>query len=124
METLKYALLTGVGSFLGGATRYLVSVVMQYAMKSGYPFSTFVVNALGSFFIGIVLALWERDSLTDTGRVFLATGILGGFTTFSSFSQEVMLMIKNGQLPLATSYVVLSVVTGIALCAAGYILAK
>ncbi|MFN3951923.1 MAG: fluoride efflux transporter CrcB [Thermaurantimonas sp.] len=124
METLKFALLTGVGSFLGGASRYLVSVVAQFALRTGYPVSTFVVNAVGSLLIGIVLALWERDWLTDTERIFLATGILGGFTTFSSFSQEVLLMIRNGQFIVGFAYVVLSVVVGIALCAAGYYLAK
>ncbi len=124
METMKYALLTGVGSFLGGASRYLVSVIAQYALRTGYPVSTFLVNAVGSLLIGIVLAFWERNSLTDTGRIFLATGILGGFTTFSSFSQEVLIMIRNGQLTIGIIYVVSSVVVGIALCAAGYYLAK
>lgn len=124
METLKYALLTGAGSFIGGAGRYLVSVALQLAAKAGYPISTFVVNVVGSFAIGVIFALWEKDSVTDAGRIFLATGILGGFTTFSSFSQEIFLMLRAGQSGLALVYAGSSVVLGIGTCALGYLLLK
>lgn len=124
MEIFKYAVLTGAGSFIGGSLRYLVSTLMQSVFKTGYPVGTFLVNVTGSFIIGMVLALWEDNYLSDTGRIFFATGILGGYTTFSSFSQEFLLMIREGQTLAALVYIFLSVIIGGVGCAAGYILTK
>ncbi|MFN4298785.1 MAG: fluoride efflux transporter CrcB [Thermaurantimonas sp.] len=124
METIKYALITGAGSFIGGASRYLVSIAVQFASKSGYPISTFIVNIAGSFLIGLILSAWEQDIVSDTGRIFLATGIMGGFTTFSSFSQEIMLMLRAGQTGPALLYIGSSVIFGLLACILGYFVGK
>ncbi|GCD78700.1 putative fluoride ion transporter CrcB [Thermaurantimonas aggregans] len=124
METIKYALITGAGSFIGGASRYLVSVAVQLASKVGYPISTFLVNIAGSFLIGLILSAWEQDIISDTSRIFLATGIMGGFTTFSSFSQEIMLMLKAGQTGPALLYIFSSIILGLGACIFGYYLGK
>ncbi|MGK0639420.1 fluoride efflux transporter CrcB [Schleiferia thermophila] len=124
MEIVKYTIIAGIGSFIGGTARYLISVLVQQLYKIGYPVSTLFVNVFGSFFIGIVLAFWQRDIVSDSWRIFLATGILGGFTTFSSFSQEVMLMMRSGEFYSAFSYIGVSVLLGILACSLGFLMAK
>lgn len=124
METIKYALITGAGSFIGGSARYLVSVAVQLASKAGYPISTFLVNVVGSFLIGLILSSWEQNVLSDSARIFLATGIMGGFTTFSSFSQEIMLMLRAGQTGPALLYITSSIVLGVISCILGYYIGK
>jgi len=111
---MKLVLLVGLGSFMGGMFRYILSIFIHSKMVSTFPVGTMSVNILGSLLIGIVFGLSERSNLSVEWRLFLATGILGGFTTFSSFSNESLGMIREGQFLLAGSYILGSILLGLA----------
>lgn len=103
----------GVGSFIGGISRYLLSQFMQAKVLSTFPFGTLGVNIIGCFFIGLVFGLSERGNLTQEWRLFLATGVLGGFTTFSAFSNETINMLRDGQAQYALFYIISSILFGL-----------
>lgn len=121
---MKSLLLIGSGSFLGGISRYLLSVFIHTKSATSFPIGTLGVNITGCFIIGLVFGLVQKHNLTDNWQLFLMTGILGGFTTFSSFSNETFLMLKNGLWANAILYVVLSILVGIILTIGGYWLTK
>ena len=109
---IKNFILVGLGGGLGSMLRYAVSISVTV---KNFPLGTFAVNIVGSFIIGIVLALSVKDeSFLNNWKVFLATGICGGFTTFSSFSAENVTLFQNGKMGIALLYITLSIVLGIA----------
>lgn len=110
---MRIAVLIGIGSFIGGVLRYLMSLTIQSKILSTFPFGTLTVNILGSFIIGIIFGLSEKFNLAPEWRLFLATGICGGFTTFSSFSLETMTMLQEGQYLYGASYISFSVLFGL-----------
>ena len=110
---MKVILAIGIGSCIGGISRYLLSQFIQNKFLSAFPYGTLGVNIIGCFLIGIVFGLGERGNLTMEWRLFLATGILGGFTTFSAFSNESVVMLHNGQSTNAFIYILISVIVGI-----------
>ena len=114
----------GLGSFIGGASRYLVTLAIQNKFLSTYPFGTLAVNIIGCFLIGLVYGLSEKGNINVEWRLFLATGILGGFTTFSSFSNETVSMLRDAQYWQAFSYIASSVIIGLAATFAGILLIK
>jgi len=85
---MKIVLLVGFGSFIGGMSRYLVTLFVQNKILSTFPYGTLAVNIIGCFLIGVIYGLSEGGNMNPEWRLFLATGIMGGFTTFSSFSNE------------------------------------
>ena len=88
-------LLAGAGGFLGAGLRYLFyQGLSAFAGAGGYVWATFVVNILGSFLIGCVSPLWL--SLQHPARIFVVVGVLGGFTTFSSFSSDMLHLLSAG----------------------------
>lgn len=92
---IKQLLIVGLGGFLGSVARHLCN---NWFKASGFPLSTFLVNGLGSFIIGVVLGYWLKTTTpSDNWRLFLATGICGGFTTFSAFAFENLTLLRNGQ---------------------------
>ena len=111
---MKELLVVGAGSFLGGGFRYLLSQFIQSKTLITFPLGTLGVNIIGCLLIGIVFGIIERGNMNPEWRLFLATGILGGFTTFSTFSLETVTMIRDGQSLSALAYVALSVVIGLA----------
>ena len=121
---MKIVLMIGLGSFIGGASRYLVTLAIQNKFLSTYPFGTFAVNVIGCFLIGIVYGLSEKGNINVEWRLFLATGILGGFTTFSSFSNETVSMLRDAQYWQAFSYVASSAIIGLAATFGGILLLK
>lgn len=121
---MKIILAIGLGSFLGGICRYLVSVFIQNKFLSTFPYGTLAVNIFGCFLIGIVYALSDRGTLNADWRLFLATGVLGGFTTFSSFSNETVGMLRDAQYAAAFLYICSSVLIGIGATFAGIFLCK
>ena len=121
---MRIILLIGIGSFLGGIGRFLLTSFVQNKWMSTFPYGTFLVNVLGCFLIGVVYALSDRGSIHTEWRLFLATGIMGGFTTFSSFSNETVSMITDGQFTYAFSYVAGSILIGVAATFAGIYLVK
>jgi CrcB protein len=111
---MKIILAIGAGSFIGGVFRYLVSVVIQSRIPTTFPYGTLGVNFIGCLLIGLVFGMADRGNLDLGWRLFLATGVIGGFTTFSAFSLETVLMIRDGQYLYASAYVALSVLLGLA----------
>jgi CrcB protein len=89
----------GLGGFIGATLRYVTSgVVGRFTSQAQFPFGTFVVNMVGCLLIGFLAGLADsRDLFTTTSRAFVFTGILGAFTTFSTFSYETMGLFQNGQ---------------------------
>ena len=110
---MKILLAIGTGSFIGGMLRYLLAQFVQARFLSTFPLGTLTVNIIGCFLIGIVLGLTERGNLTEEWRLFLATGLLGGFTTFSAFSIETVGLLRDGQFGYATAYILASVFIGL-----------
>ncbi len=110
---MKLVLLIGTGSFLGGSFRYLLSQAVQGRFLSSYPYGTFAVNIIGCFIIGIVFAMSGKYNLSPEWRLFLATGICGGFTTFSSFSFETLAMLREGQYLYSFLYIGSSIFLGL-----------
>lgn len=117
---MKLILLVGVGSFLGGIFRFFLSEWIQTKTLSTFPYGTLTVNLIGCFAIGIVFAFVEKSQLSMEWRVLVATGILGGFTTFSAFSMETFSMIRSGNIFNAALYIFLSIVIGLLATAFGF----
>jgi CrcB protein len=92
-------LLVAAGGAIGAAARYLAGLWIVARLGAGFPWGTFFVNVTGSFVIGIVLVLVEEGTLPAGARLFLAVGILGGYTTFSSFSYETLQLLAGGGNP-------------------------
>lgn len=112
---MKIALIIFAGSGAGGVLRYFMQKLFVDAGYVNFPAGTFVVNILGCFLIGLFNALAEKNNLlTPEWRLALTTGFCGGFTTFSTFANENMNLLRNGDYFYFTSYMVLSVVLGIA----------
>lgn len=111
---LRVLLFIGAGSFAGGIARFLTSRFVQNHLLSTFPFGTFIVNILGCFLIGIFYGLSERGNLQDTEwRMFLTVGFCGGFTTFSTFSNENFSLLSEGNFFLFALYVSMSVFLGL-----------
>ncbi len=110
---MKIIVAIGIGSCIGGISRYLLSQFIQNKFLSSFPFGTLGVNIIGCFLIGIVFGVSERGNLSNEWRLFLATGVLGGFTTFSAFSNETVGLLREGQLWHAFTYIACSVLIGL-----------
>ena len=123
-ELLKTILAVGAGSFLGGAGRYLVSLAMKSVSK-GFPWSTLAVNLVGCFLIGLLWGVFSKNGTEGSNwALFLTVGLCGGFTTFSTFSKEALVMLQGGNVWGFAGYVAISVIAGIALVALGYFLVR
>lgn len=115
------ALLVALGGGTGAVLRYLVGVwTLQTAPNARWPWGTLAVNLVGSLAIGLLGPLVVRH---DAARLLLVTGVLGGFTTFSAFSLDVLTMLHAGRTGTALAYVIVSTLGGLALCALGWRLA-
>ena len=110
---MKIILAIGTGSFIGGILRYLLSQFIQTKFVSTFPFGTLGVNIIGCFLIGLLFGLTDRGNLTQEWRLFLATGLIGGFTTFSAFSNETVGLLRDGQFWYATVYITVSIFVGL-----------
>lgn len=117
---MQSTLLVMAGGAIGAAARYQLGRLTTHLMGPGYPWGTLAANLLGGFAMGLLVGILAR--FVDGGeqlRLFIAVGVLGGFTTFSSFSLEVMLMIERGQAATAFSYIAASVVGAVGMLALG-----
>ena len=118
-------LLVFLGGGLGSATRHGVNVLAARLWGVQYPVGTLCVNILGSFAMGLVVEYWAvKSDLPQQARLFLTTGVIGGFTTFSTFSLEVALLNSKGEIMLAGLYVVGSLILGIGGLYAGMALVR
>ena len=122
---IKSILIVGCGSFVGGALRYLISILMKNESASSFPIGTLFVNILGCFLIGVIYGLFVRYSTTSHMLcLLLTTGFCGGFTTFSTFANESLQMLQAGNVGGFIGYVAASVILGILLVLFGYNLVK
>lgn len=112
-----------LGGAIGAGLRYGLGGWIQTLSGPSFPWSTFVINVSGSFLIGIVIRLNLEGSLSPEARLFLAVGVLGGYTTFSSFSYETLTLVQQGEWAKAFLYVAGSVILGFAAVLLAYRLA-
>jgi CrcB protein len=108
-------LLVGFGGFIGSVLRYTISGYVQGVTKSiGFPYGTLTVNVLGCFIIGFLAQLAEsRGLFTSESRLFVFVGILGGFTTFSTFGNETVNLARDSQMMSALANIGASVIIGL-----------
>lgn len=117
--------LVGIGGAVGAIGRYSVGVLLGQWLGSHWPYGTFSVNIVGGLLMGIVAGLGTWSNLiTPELRIFLAVGVLGGFTTFSAFSLDLMLMLERHQWLMALGYGVASVLLALAALAFGIFLVR
>lgn len=109
---MRAFLLVGLGGALGAMARYGVGSLFGRTWPMSFPMSTMLINIAGSIMMGLFIGLMARFLPTwqEGARLFVAVGILGGFTTFSSFSLDTIVLIERGELISAGLYVLLSVV--------------
>lgn len=114
---LKSFLLVGAGGMAGSMLRYLFTMVIK---PGSFPYATLSVNILGCLVIGVVMGLVLRNGMVhENWRLFLATGICGGFTTFSAFSLECVQFIEQQRYGAMLAYIGISLIVGLAATFAG-----
>jgi len=103
-----------LGGAIGSALRYGLGAWIQNLFGPAFPWSTFIINVTGSFAIGVVLRLSFEGVLSPEMRLLFAVGVLGGYTTFSTFSWEALTLVQQGEWVKALAYVLGSVILGFA----------
>ncbi len=119
-------LLVGIGGALGSVTRYGSGVLVGRVWTSSFPLATLLINIAGSLAMGLFIG-WLARTTPDwqaDGRLFVAVGILGGFTTFSAFSLDAITLIERGEIGQALLYVGVSVLAAIAALYIGLVLMR
>ena len=120
---MKDILLVGVGGFVGSIARYLVSKLNVTWQVLAIPMGTLTVNILGSLLIGFLVGISAKSNLISAElRLLLMVGFCGGFTTFSSFTNENLMLMQNGQFLTVILYTTLSVLFGFLAVYLGYLL--
>lgn len=122
--TYKATGLVMAGGAIGAALRFHGTQLAVRLGHTGYPFATLGINVVGGLAMGVLAALVMREHVGEPIRLFVAVGVLGGFTTFSAFSLEMFQMIERGQVALALGYALLSVGLALAALAAGYAMTR
>lgn len=118
-------LLIAIGGLIGTVLRYLTAIYFFKVTHSGFPYGTFAANIIGCFAIGLVYGLSGRfDWLTQEWRLFLATGLCGGYTTFSSFTYENLQLLQQGNYALFGLYSLISFAGGLLAAYVGLMLIK
>ncbi len=115
-------LMAGFGGLIGTIMRYLLNEVVYKIFNAPlYPYGTLIINVIGCLLIGLIAGLAEsRVFLTPNLRIFIQIGLLGGFTTFSTFSYETFTLMNDGQLVLGLTNVLLQVILGLIAVWIGY----
>jgi CrcB protein len=118
-------LLVFIGGGLGSTLRHIINVVSARVLGAAFPYHTFIVNITGSTVMGLIAGyLAFKGEASQPWRLFLMTGILGGYTTFSAFSLDAALLYERGEIGFALLYVLGSVVLSIAGLFAGLALMR
>ena len=130
---MKELLLVCIGSFFGGGARYLISKAVQSWVTTfpvfdrlpvAFPWGTMAVNVIGCFLIGLLSGLSLGGQISPTTKLVLVTGFCGGFTTFSTFMNENLLLGRDGAMLSAVLYTLLSLALGLIAVIAGYQIVK
>ena len=108
-----------VGGAVGSGARYLTGRAMLSLFGPDYPFGTLAVNLIGGLLMGVLVGVLARNTASETWRLLHGVGVLGGFTTFSAFSLDVVSMIERGAIGVAFGYVLVSVIGSVAALFAG-----
>lgn len=120
---IKNVFLVGIGGFLGSIARYWISYLNLSIPFFSIPLGTLLVNITGSVIIGFLTGISEKSALlTSEWRLFFMVGICGGFTTFSSFTNENLVLMHNGQILTVLIYTALSIFLGFIAVYLGYTL--
>ena len=114
----------GFGGAIGAISRYLLSGWVHSFMGASFPWGTFVVNMVGSFVIGFCGGIVEEVTLSQNMKLFIFMGLLGSFTTFSTFSYENFQMVRDGEYGFIAANVGASIFVGFVMVFAGIILAR
>ncbi len=118
-------LLVCIGGGLGSGARYAVGLLAARWNATSLPYATLTVNIMGAFLISIVMGLTLRgQDISPELKLFLSTGVMGGFTTFSTFSMETVTLAQRGQWTAAALYVALSLLCGLGATALGIALMR
>jgi len=117
-------LLVGLAGLVGTLGRYWLSGTVSRRYGDAFPFGTLLVNLLGCFLVGLLFYFFQERSVNETLRAVILIGLLGGFTTFSSFGLQTFTMLQDGEFGLAALNIAASNLIGLCLVWAGYTLAK
>lgn len=113
-----------IGGALGAGGRHLLGHAMLARLGPGFPWWTLTANITGSFAMGLLIGWLARSGGYEAARLFLAVGLLGGFTTFSSFSMEFWMLFERGQTGQAATYVAASVAGALLACGVGLLIMR
>ena len=112
---IRLILIVGTGGFIGTIARFFANELMKKITSINFPLATLFVNILGCLIIGVIYGFIDKGKLHEPEfRLFLTTGICGGFTTFSAFSVENIIMIRNGEFLNVFAYIAISILFGFA----------
>ena len=112
------------GGAAGALARYGLTTLIHRLLGTGFPYGTLCVNVLGSLLLGMVFVAVERKGLGEPARLALGVGLLGAFTTFSTFSLDTLILLQQGQVVRAFVYVLLSVAVCLAAAAVGMLVMR
>ncbi len=125
MKPVVAFLAVGTGGAIGSMLRYAVALWMVDRVGPGFPWHTALINVIGSFLIGAVAAYVQFSSgVSPLISVFVVVGLLGGFTTFSTFSFDTLTLLSDGSAGIALAYSAGTVILGISAAAAGVAIAR
>lgn len=118
---LKNIFLVGLGGMIGSVMRYVAGLVIS---QERFPFSTLTVNIVGSFLIGAIMGIASKQDNFTNWRLFLVTGICGGFTTFSAFAWENLQLLHQQRYLIFVIYMAASLIIGLLAVTLGYWITK
>ncbi len=122
---IKNLLFVGIGGGAGSIARYLISLLTHKYYQNTFPLATFIVNIIGCLLIGFLLGVFSKNFPGSPElKLLLISGFCGGLTTFSAFSSENMVLLQNGHIITALSYILFSITLGLAAVFTGLALSR